>query len=294
MKNKMMKTAVFSVVYPGVEPYISEFLSSLSKQTDQDFILFLVNDGLSDIEIFMKEVDFNFRVIKKVGLPAELRKIGIQWAVSEGVETIIFADSDDYFANNRIELSKKMLADCDIIFNELLMVGEGIPKPIPMLEKFFEDKMKISKKHIVTGNCMGMSNTAINTKIIPRYFESISNNIIAFDWALFAMCLHSDARTVFTKETKTYYRQHANNIASINIFSEEQILRSVKIKRDHYQLLSNFYEEYILLFNIFKDLFFQLCKNKTIKQKYCEAVKQQASKVSLWWEPIKSLEELGV
>ena len=80
MKND---TAIFSVSYLGVEPYISDFLQSLSKQTDKDFVLFLLNDGLSDIERFLEGIDFSVEVLEKTGHPAALRKAGIQWAISE-------------------------------------------------------------------------------------------------------------------------------------------------------------------------------------------------------------------
>lgn len=290
----MGEIAVFSVVYSGVEPYIPEFLSSLSKQTDKDFTLFLINDGLVDIDIFLKKVDLDVKIIKKSGLPAELRKFGIEWIVSEGAKKIIFADADDYFANNRIEMSKKISDDYDLICNELLLVGQDFPKPIPMLGKFFENKTEINKDHIAAGNCMGLTNTTLCTESIPSCFGLIPDSVIAFDWALFAMCIHAGARTVFTNETKTYYRQHINNTASVQSFSEKQIMRGVQVKKDHYQLLSKFYEDYTRLANLFENLFFQLQNDKILKEKYCQAVKQQAPDVSLWWEPIKLFEELGL
>jgi glycosyltransferase involved in cell wall biosynthesis len=290
----MINSAVFSVVYPGVERYIPEFLCSLSKQTDKDFSLFLINDGLADLEIFLKKVDFDVQVVEKVGLPAKLRKIGIEWVVSKGAEIIIFADADDYFENNRIEVSKKMLVHCDIVCNEMLLVGEEVSQPTLMLEKFFDDKTEINISDIATGNCMGLSNTALRIDSISRDIESIPNNIIAFDWALFAMCIHAGARAVFTKETQTYYRQHNNNTAFIQCFSEQQIIRGVKVKRDHYQLLSKFYKEYVSLADLFESLFSRLQNNNSLKQKYCQAVKQHGSNVSLWWEPIKSFEDLGL
>lgn len=289
-----MDMAVFSVVYPGVESYIPEFLCSLSKQTDKGFSLFLVNDCVADIKKLLKEADFNVEVIKRGGFPSELRKAGIEWVVSKGVETIMFADADDYFADNRIEVSKEVLGDYDIVCNEMLLVGQDISQPIPMLEKFFEDKMEINKSHIATGNCMGLTNTALRAGIIPCSVASIPNSIIAFDWALFALCIHSGARTVFTKETETYYRQHTKNTASVQCFSEGQIMRGVEVKRDHYQLLSKFYKEYIPLASLFEDLLCQLRNCEELRQKYCKAVEQHISGVPMWWEPIKPLKEVGL
>lgn len=289
-----MRTAVLSVIYPEVKPYVFEFLSSLSTQTNKDFTLFLINNGFKGIDMFLKKVDLDVQVIKKRGSPAKLRKDGIEWVVSSGVKTIIFADADDYFADNRIEVLKRMLADYDIVCNEMALVGQGIPYPMTMLEKFFENKMEIHKEHIATGNCMGLTNTAASAEIINRYFQLIPDAITAFDWALFALCIHAGAHTVFTNETKTYYRQHADNTASPRCFSEKQIMRGVAVKRDHYRFLSGFYKEYALLADSFKDLFVRLRNNKKLKQKYCRAVKDQASAAGFWWGPIKLAEELGL
>ncbi len=289
-----MNVAIFSVVYPGVEKYIPEFLSSLSRQTDKGFTLFLINDGFVGLKAFLKKTDLNVQVLEKSSSPAELRKIGIEWVVSKGAEIIIFADADDYFENNRIELSKKMLIHYDIVCNEMLLVGKEVSQPTLMLEKFFDDKTEINTSDIATDNCMGLSNTALRIDSISRDIESIPNNIIAFDWALFALCIHAGARAVFTKETKTYYRQHPNNTASPQCFSEQQIMKGVEVKKDHYQLLSKFYKEYVSLADLFESLLSRLQNNNSLKQKYCQAVKQQGSNISLWWEPIKSLEELGI
>lgn len=288
-----MKCAVFSVVYPAVERYISEFLQSLAKQTDKDFTLFLINDGVIGMERYLEGLNLNTREIKENGFPAKLRKKGIKWITSEGFETIIFSDSDDYFDSNRIEISKNVLKEYDIVFNELCLVGENIPQPFCILERDFNNKGGIAKEYIIKGNCMGMSNTALRVKAIPSC-DAISDNAIAFDWDLFSMCIHNGARAVFTNETKTYYRQHGGNIASPLDFSDEQIVCGVRVKKDHYHVLSGYYEEYSQLAEMFDDLFIQLKDDEKLKEKYCQAVRHQRLDNFMWWWPIKTLEELGL
>jgi len=289
-----MDTAVFSVVYPGVEAYFPEFLSTLSKQTDRNFTLFLINDGLPNIEDFLKRADLDVKVKEAQEPPAALRKMGIKWVMESGAKIIIFADSDDYFAKNRVKISRDMLVQYDLVFNELVLTGKGIADYMPMLEKRFSDGEIVSCKHIRTANCMGLSNTALRVNSIPDCFDQIPDNIIAFDWALFALCLHAGERGVFTKKTITHYRQHGDNLASPYSFTEEQILRGVQVKLDHYQVFARFYEEYISLSDLFEKLLAQLQSDETLRQKYCWAVRKQAPAISLWWEPIKSLEELGL
>ena len=291
MKND---TAVFSVSYTGVEPYIPDFLHSLSKQTDKNFVLFLLNDGLSDIERFLEGIDFPVKILEQTGHPAALRKAGIQWIISEGAEVIVFADADDYFADNRIEISKKLLVDYDVICNEILLTGQKFPQPVPMLGELFKDGMEITAKDIVNGNCLGLSNTSIRVDKISALMREIPDDVVAFDWAFFALCLHAGAKAIFTKNTKTYYRQHGDNIASPCSFSEEQILLGVKVKRDHYALLSKFYNEYVKLANVFKNLYSRLQSDVLLKGNYCKAVRMNATDTSMWWKSIKTIGELGL
>jgi len=289
-----MDTVVFSVVYRGVEPYFSEFISTLSKQTDRNFTLFLINDGLLNIERFLKRTDLDVKVKDAGGSPATLRKMGIRWVQESGAKIIVFADADDYFSENRVEISKDMLVKYDLVFNELVLTGKGIAHSKPMLETRFSDGEIVSFKHIKTANCMGLTNTALRVKSISTYLDQIPENIIAFDWALFALCLHAGAKGVFTKQTATYYRQYGNNLASPHSFTEVQILRGVQVKWDHYQMLSRFYEEYVPLADVFGGLLAQLQSDETLRRKYCKSVRKHAPAMPLWWEPIKSLKELGL
>jgi len=287
-------TAIFSVSYPGVKPYISDFLHSLSKQTDKDFVLFLLNDGFSDIEQFLEGIDFHVKVLEQTDHPAALRKSGIQWVISEGAEVIVFADADDYFADNRIEISKKLLVDYDVICNEILLIGQKFPQPVSMLGELFKDEMEITTEDIVNGNCLGLSNTSIRADKISALMTEMPDDVIAFDWTFFALCLHADAKAIFTKNTETYYRQHGDNIASPCSFSEEQILRGVRVKRDHYNFLSKHYDGYINLSKKFESLYSRLQSDVLLKEDYYKAIRMNATDVSIWWEPIKTLEELGL
>lgn len=290
-----MNTAIFSVVYPGIDEYFSEFLSTLSRQSSKNFTLFLINDGFVNVREFLKRCDFDVKVIDvDFGSPAALRKMGIQWIIESGAEIIIFADSDDYFAENRVEILNNILDKNDLVFNELILTGQGLSYSTPMLGRHFSDGEVVDCKRIRTANCMGLSNTAIRVNGIPMCFDQLPDNIIAFDWTFFALCLHAGVKGVFTKRTATYYRQHENNLANPCDLKEEQILRGVMVKSEHYKVLSCFYKEYMSLANIFNKLLVQLQSSETLKGNYCQAVREHAPAMPLWWEPMKSLEELGL
>lgn len=291
MRNR---TAIFTVFYPGVEPYISEFLQSLVEQTDKKFTLFLVNDGLHNIGRFFEGLDLSVKVLDKTAQPAALRKAGINWVVSEGVDNIIFADSDDYFAHNRVAISKKLLLDHDLVFNELLLVGDKISQPIPMFGKLFADGEQISAYSILVGNCIGLSNSAIRSDKISTLMTNIPDNIIAFDWTFFVLCLHDGATAVFTNKTETYYRQYDGNIASPCSYSNEQIMRGVQVKSDHYSCASKYDNKYVRLSIDFKNLYSKLYSDTQFQTNYCQSVRMNSSTAVLWWESIKTVEELNL
>lgn len=294
-RDVRMNIAVFSVIYPGIDDYFSEFLASLSRQSNKNFTLFLINDGLSSVVEFLQQTDLDAKV-KDVGWgsPTKLRMIGIQWIMEAGVDAIIFADADDTFAENRVEISANILQEQELVFNELILTGQGFVDFKPMLETHFRDEELVNSSRIRTGNCMGLSNTAIRVESIPSYFDQIPDSITAFDWAFFALCLHAGAKGVFTKRTATYYRQHDNNIANPCSLTEVQIVRWVQIKSEHYRFLSRFYAEYFPLKDYYGKLLDKLQANEIQRREYCEAVRKFAPVMPLWWEPIKTLEALGL
>ncbi|MDH3975356.1 MAG: glycosyltransferase family 2 protein [Deltaproteobacteria bacterium] len=287
-----MKIAVFSVVYPGLEKYLPDFFNSLSNQTDVGFELFLINDGLEGLGGSLGKLPFPVRVKDSKDSPSALRKRGINWLMNEGIEAVVFADADDYFSENRVEIVKRLLLKNNLVYNELILFGEQLHSPLPMLTNFYKENEEITAKDLVSYNCLGLSNTSIRLDKIPEKIMEIPDNQIAFDWDFFSLILHSGISAFFTGKAKTWYRQHEKNIASPSSLKDEQILRGIHIKRDHYCLMSQWYEEYNDLEKEFRKLLTRLKTDDLMKKKYCNAVRKQFSHIQRWWEPMKLIDEL--
>jgi glycosyltransferase involved in cell wall biosynthesis len=294
LQAENMNTVVFSVLHPSVFPYLQDFLYSLAVQTDKEFSVFLLNDGVPNVEEALSRFDLNVQLRNISGTPSSIRKAGIEWVLQQDADTIIFADSDDYFMENRIAVSKKFLSDYDIVFNELLIVGEGLQQPLPILGGRYQDREVITKDSINRLNCMGLSNVAMQTACISRMFAQIPNDIIAFDWAFFFLCLHEGIKPIFTKQTATYYRQHSNNIASLRALTDDQILRGVCVKRDHYQFVSSYDCEYEVMSISFDALLCRLNEDAVFKDCYCRKIRKLAPLLPLWWEAIKTVEDINL
>ncbi|MDR1654049.1 MAG: glycosyltransferase [Prevotellaceae bacterium] len=110
----------FSIVIPvyNVEQYLSECLQSVANQTFSDFEAICVNDGSTDssLEIVRRFAAHNsqFSVItqKNSGLSAA-RNAGIRSAKGD---YIVLLDSDDYIAENTLEILDKHIDNQDFIF----------------------------------------------------------------------------------------------------------------------------------------------------------------------------------
>src|SRR5690242_14141990 len=100
-----MKTAVLTTVYQGIEPYLEDFLRSLEEQTNKEFVLVAVNDGLPSLDSYMRDFRLGFEIVEagKGSTIASNREAGIRYCLSNEYRNIIFADSDDMLHQRRIE-----------------------------------------------------------------------------------------------------------------------------------------------------------------------------------------------
>jgi len=288
-----MKTAVLTVVYEGVEPYINDFMISLQQQTDTNFDLIIINDGFKQLDQLLSRFNINSRTLHFEASFVERRKQGIKRLKEEGYDTVVFADSDDYFNSQRIEITKQLLANYDLVCNELVLFGESVSDIIPMASSRFYDGQVLTLKNIYHGNIMGMSNTGVRLNYILPLIDFIPDDVIAFDWVLYSLALLNGCSCVFTNKAITFYRQHTNNIASPQNYSEEQIIRGVKVKHRHYQIMCNYDKEYDSYVEEFERLINRL-QNTPFKHDYCKAVRVNAPKHPLWWESIKTERELNL
>jgi hypothetical protein len=285
-----MKTAVATFAYPApsIDIYAKECLHSLAKQTDRDFSLFVFNDGLASIAQIVSDSKINAEIVPVSGDPAAIRRHAIRHLIECGFDIIVFADIDDLFDVQRVEVAKKLIqAGIDIVVNELILFGQSYPQPYHMLEGRLKEGDALTSADIRQGNCLGMSNTALRTSAITdKALEA--HPVTAFDWFFYTNILANGASAKFTAKVQTLYRQHANNIAPIHHLDDTNILRGLKIKHQHFHAMSNDYA---------KELAHTIALANTDdfqKQAYCRAVRSAMRPQPFWWEPIKTFKELGL
>ena len=283
-----MKTAFLSVIYPGVEAYLKEFWDSLEAQTDKDFFVYILCDGIKNPEQFFSSKTLSVRIQSGNGTPGALRKQLVQWAVAESSELLVFGDSDDYFAANRVERIKTLSTKHGVIANELVLFGKNIPAPFPMLGDRFSEGEAIREENLRQYNCLGLSNTAVRSELAGPVMAQIPEDLIAFDWAFFATLLSHGHEAVFTKSTQTWYRQHSHNIASPISSAEADVARGLTVKAAHYEFLNKkaggWYGSQAKYFLQIKN---QFENNPAFRETYLKTIANDSNPHPLWWEKIR-------
>jgi len=279
------KVAFLTTVFPMNTRYLYDFFNSLNKQTYTKFDVIVVNDGY----VGFKELTEKFNALNIIELqcsdsPAKNREFGINYVKNNNYDVLIFGDSDDYFDENRVQVSVELLTNIDIIVNDLTLFDD---QQGPFLQKYISnrihDGMEVKLDFIKDKNIFGLSNTAINVTILGEF--SFDRDLIAVDWYLYSILLLHNRKALFTNKTITYYRQYENNTVGIGLRTIESILKTIWIKENHYRLLKREDDCYISLYE-------DNCKLKK-KIEDDPRLKELSDDVEnpLWWENMKFNEE---
>ena len=94
-------TLLLGVIYKGCEKYLCKYKESIEYQDTDDFDVLILNDGCKKASYIDNRRTFIIDVRESL-TPAEIRMLGIKYALENKYKYIIFSDADDYFSSNRI------------------------------------------------------------------------------------------------------------------------------------------------------------------------------------------------
>jgi len=235
--DKRNESLCFVVIYKGAEKYFKDYLYSLWSQDDRNVDLLIINDGCEKI----LKVDFLHTILLTVdGLsPAEIRTLGIEFAVENNYTNIIFTDIDDTFSNNRFSKSIFYLKKHNFVYN-IISPTDGKILNSTINNTGFPVLKSLSKvEDIIDYNFIGLSNSAIQVKYLENV--SIPFDIIAGDWYLVSVLLLRGATGVLIDDVTTYYLLNSNNTVGYLVpLNEERLKFGIKVKAIHYRRLHKF------------------------------------------------------
>lgn len=267
-----MKTAFLTTIFPMKKEYLYDFFDSLKNQTYKPFDIVVVNDGYENFDQIKSEYNqfLNIIELQYSNTPAKNREFGINYCIDNKYDVLIFGDSDDYFADNRVAKSLELLKDNDIVINDLSLFHDNSIYEKNYISNRIENNTIIDIDFILDKNIFGLSNTALLLKGLDKI--TIPNDLIVVDWYFFSLLLISNKKAVFTNETTSYYRQHELNTVGLKDIDLVSLKKGIEVKKKHYELLKNHT-------NIFDNEI-----NKIDKRKL--EIQEIKIKSPLWWELI--------
>jgi len=264
-----VKVAFLTTIFPMNKKYLYDFFNSLQEQTYQKFDVIVVNDDYKDFEQIKSAYSQNLNIIELQysNTAAKNREYGINYCINNNYDILIFGDSDDYFAKNRVEKSIEFLKERDIVVNDLSLFNENFIYEEKYLSHRIRNLQSIDFEFIKDKNIFGLSNTAIKLNNLKEI--SIPDNLIAVDWYFFTSLLYSLKKAIFTNETVSYYRQYEENTVGLRDLDEGSFQKTLKVKKSHYNALKDKINEFDTKLKELSDIKFD---------------NQEKINNPLWWE----------
>lgn len=232
----MVEVAILVATYNG-EKYLTDLIDSIMKQTFQNFICYVHDDGSTDktMEILLQlRNKYTDKIIIMNYPPTGSAKANFMSMLAYPVEPyIMFADQDDYWLEDKIERSlneiKKVESDTrvpSLVFTDLEVVDSNLAT----LDFSFMNKMGFNPKRIryqqlmaenIGAGCTMIMNNAL-LKIVSR-LKNLDNIRMHDGWFMVVAAIYGKIK--YIPEATILYRQHSTNICGSK---KESIKRKIK------------------------------------------------------------------
>ena len=216
----MKKIIICSSFYENGRKYLEDFFNSIHKvklNNTQELILNIVVDDLLNpyfiIKKYSDKININLNITKEEHSITQIRNILIKSALDLQGDALIFIDMDDLISEDSLQTHLDALKNADISYGDMSIVDENKK----YLDKNLFDNIDLPDfiedyKPLLKGNFMGLSNTAIKTSSLKKYFLDVPKHLVATDWWLYTMLLYQGCTAKKTRLKVSSYRQHQSNV----------------------------------------------------------------------------------
>lgn len=230
------RLAVYTTVYPGVEPYLGDWYRSILSQSDSDFDLWVGVDSLGldqfSAALGREPEDVNL-IIHRHSSPAQIRENAIESLV-QSYDAVVFVDSDDLLYPTRVAAVRAALQEHDLIGCALKIIDtQGQELGLT----FAPPPGQAIASLLPCYNVFGLSNTAYRTEVLRRCLP-IPADCVCIDWLLATRAWALGAGMHFDRVPQMAYRQHGANTARVLLpFTAEQVMGAASRVCNHYVCL---------------------------------------------------------
>jgi hypothetical protein len=292
---KRNSTLLIGVLYNGIAPFLQKYFKSLDDQSINIFDVLILNDGYKDIIPPNKQIIHTINIDRKT-TPAEVRQFGIQFAIENNYENLIFSDADDYYSENYVGGLIENLCTSDFVYSNIVPVDS---KGSLNNNNFLIPNYSNNYCNILKYNYIGLGSSAVKTKHLNNI--EFPSDIIAFDWLLYTTLLINGFSGKLVSSSYVYYRQHTNNtVGGLKKLNSERLLKVLDIKEKHYLYFynycseKNFEKESFKFEQMYKEMknLQLLLKDNQFKNKYIRTVNSHIKEIYKgWWSEIITIEE---
>lgn len=268
--NKNISIAILISTFNG-EKFLKQQLDSILDQTFKDFKIIIRDDGSNDntISIIREYIELYPNIINLLidndGNLGSTKSFFKLLNEINNEKYIMFADQDDFWFENKIELFLKKIQDLEMIncsdspalvFGDMIVVDRNLK----IIENSFWNYQKINpniifnwrktlSQNIVTGCSMIINNQSVQLVKKSPNFKMIHDHFIA-------ICISKNGVVNFIKEPTMYYIQHNNNVLGASAYD----FKFAKLRIKHLKSTIFVYYE---LCKYFKMSFFKFLYYKT-------------------------------
>ena len=211
--------------------FLADQLESLKNQT-HGFDLYINDDGSDDkteelIKNFQKKTRINIFYTQNIYNSAPKNFLNTLKLIKQEYSFYFFCDQDDIWEKNKIEISKKKLANVDknlpCLFCTKTLIIDANSMVIDS-SKTFQRPPCLSNaivQSIAGGNTMCFNH---KTKILLDQIFSI-NDVVSHDWITYLLVSAFEGKIIYSSNPLVKYRKHKNNLIGPNKSLDEMLLR---------------------------------------------------------------------
>jgi|GEM_PF-4764731 len=236
-----MRTAVLTVFYPGMQPFIDAYIQCINSQSDQGFEMVIVDDAYpGPISLVKERIQVPCHVIESPFTPQQNRLEGLQECQRLGFDLIICSDSDETMFVDRVEGVKRYFAqrpDQYLLFNNAEASHEGA---------YFDLNYKsvLCLDDIVDFNVLGYGAMNLRASLVPFLVSLANNRVAVFDWWVALRYLLSEQSVEFRPDIKNHYTVHPDHFVGPALaVSKARIEQSIRVKKSMYTEMHAFCQQ---------------------------------------------------